>query len=567
VGIQSAQLLKYGAYIGGALLLILLWRWVARHQRTRRLDSIRQQWGRPLERKRKAQVTEAYFHLQKTKAPGSDADFYLDERTWQDLDMPTLHEHLDRTYTTPGEQVLYTLLRTPVLRQEPLSEREALIRWFLGRARQRETTLMELAELGRAGGEGLVELLWKELPPKPVTALVPYALFLVAVGAPFLAYLKDWKMLPVLALVFAMNAICHVLFQRRMLGFMEPIGYLGRMLAYTSQLVKNGSRGLPPEYVSVLSQSLTGARRILKRTAVVARMPGDDILFNYMNMYFLIQVRAFFSVLQLVEKYREQLQTIYQTVGFIDAMQSVASYRAGSEPGTICTPHLLAGECSLHVEQATHPLLANAVPNSLHLEKAEAGKGGIIITGSNMSGKSTFLRTMGVNALWAQTINTCTADSYRGGFFRLFTAIGRSDNLIAGKSYYLVEAEMIRRIVLTASEEPPALCIIDEMFRGTNSPERIAASVEVLRYLAGRRCCVLAATHDLEVPRMLQGHYQCYHFSEHLSDSGLTFDYQLKPGITEQRNAINLLGYLGYPQEIVGEAAQVARHLADHERQ
>jgi hypothetical protein len=544
-----------------------VWWWIARYQRARRLESVRQQWGKPLERKRKAPVTEAYFDLQKTQVPGSDADFRLDERTWQDLDMPVLYEHLDRTYTTPGEQVLYALLRTPVLRQEPLSEREVLIRWFSDNTRQRETTLMELVGLGRAGGEGLVELLWKELPSRPATAFVPYALSLVAAGAPLLAYLKGWKLLPVLALVFAVNAICHVLFQRRMLGFMEPIGYLGRMLAYASQLVKSGSRGLPPEYTSVLSRSLTGARRIRKRTAVVARMPGDDVLFNYMNMYFLIQVRAFFSVLRLVEKHRAQLQTIYQTVGFIDAMQSVASYRAGSEPGTICTPHLLAGECSVHVEQATHPLLANAVPNSLHLDKAEAGKSGIIITGSNMSGKSTFLRTIGVNALWAQTINTCTAVSYRGSFFRLFTAIGRSDNLIAGKSYYLVEAEMIRRIVLTASEEPPALCIIDEMFRGTNSPERIAASVEVLRYLADRRCCVLAATHDLEVPRMLQRRYQCYHFSEHLSDSGLTFDYQLKPGITEQRNAINLLGYLGYPPEIVSEAAQVARQLANHEGQ
>jgi heme exporter protein D len=562
---EVSQLLRYAVCVGGVLLLALLWWWFTVYQRRRLLSDIRQQWGRPWDRERKAQVTEAYFNLQKTQDARTSGVFHVDERTWQDLDMPTLYEHLDRTYTTPGEQVLHSLLRTPVLSQEPLSEREALINWFLTDTERRETVALELAGLGRLGGDRLTQLLWEELPEKPATAYIPYALFLVAIAAPVFCYLNQWSPVLVLMSVFGVNVICHALFQRRMVGFMDPIGYLGRMLAYASRLVQIGANGLPEEYVKILAQSLTGSRQILKRTAVVSRMPGDDVLFQYVNMYFLIQVRAFFSVLELVKKHRRQLQTVYETLGFIDAMQSVASYRAGSKPGSICTPRLVVAECSLRIEQATHPLLEDAVPNSLHLDYAQAGGSGIIITGSNMSGKSTFLRTVGVNALLAQTLYTCTAASYRGGFFRLLTAIGRSDNLIAGKSYYLVEAEMIRRIVLTASEEPPALCIIDEMFRGTNAPERIAASLEVLRYLAGSRCCVLAATHDLEVPRMLQSQYQCNHFSENLSDDGLTFDYSLKPGISEQRNAIRLLGYLGYPKSIVDKAANVARSLSDTE--
>lgn len=95
-----------------------------------------------------------------------------------------------------------------------------------------------------------------------------------------------------------------------------------------------------------------------------------------------------------------------------------------------------------------HPLIQDPVPNSLTV-----GAQGILVTGSNMSGKSTFLRTVALNALFAQTIYTCLAKSYRSLFLKLFTSIGRSDNIIEGKSYYLVEAQSILRIIKAIDAE------------------------------------------------------------------------------------------------------------------
>ena len=154
-----------------------------------------------------------------------------------------------------------------------------------------------------------------------------------------------------------------------------------------------------------------------------------------------------------------------------------------------------------------------------------------------MSGKSTFLRTVGVNALLAQTIATCPARVYRGCPVQLKTSIGRADNVVEGKSYYLEEALSVLRIIKAVNNDWVTLAIFDELCRGTNSEERIFAARQVLEYLVQRNVLVLAATHDLELTELLQETYDSWHFSEKVGELGLEFDYKLKKG-PATRNAI-----------------------------
>jgi DNA mismatch repair ATPase MutS len=107
----------------------------------------------------------------------------------------------------------------------------------------------------------------------------------------------------------------------------------------------------------------------------------------------------------------------------------------------------------------------------------------VLVTGSNMSGKSTFLRTVGVNAVLAQSLNTCLAHAYEAPVYQIRSCIGRADDLIAGKSYYLVEVESVLSLVKASDETAPHLFIFDELFRGTNAVERIAAGEAVLHAL------------------------------------------------------------------------------------
>ena len=98
------------------------------------------------------------------------------------------------------------------------------------------------------------------------------------------------------------------------------------------------------------------------------------------------------------------------------------------------------------------------------------------------------------------------------------------------------------------------LCVIDEPLSGTNLAERISASLEILRYLITHNALVVVSTHDLTLPEQLEPSYKSYHFTDDVDDQGLKFDFRLKEGVSSTSNAIKLLKYLGYPNELVDKA-------------
>ena len=190
----------------------------------------------------------------------------------------------------------------------------------------------------------------------------------------------------------------------------------------------------------------------------------------------------------------------------------------------------------------------------------------MLITGSNMSGKSTFLRTIGVTTIMAQTLNTCLAAAYEAPVFHVRSCIGRADDLLSGRSYYIVEVESLLGLVDASADTSPHLFLLDELFRGTNTVERIAAGQAVLRELvvAAHRPkphVVLAATHDGELVDLLSGVYAAYHFGDAVAADGLVFDHRLVPGRATTRNAIALLRLHGAPEALTTSALACAAEL------
>ncbi len=187
---------------------------------------------------------------------------------------------------------------------------------------------------------------------------------------------------------------------------------------------------------------------------------------------------------------------------------------------------------------------------------------GVALTGTNMSGKSTFLRMLGINIILSQTFYFALAKKYKASFFNIVSSISPNDDLLKGKSYYMAEAEGILRIVNALKKELPVFCPIDEIFRGTNPIERIAMSVEILTYINNEKTISIVATHDRELVDILKDSYEFYYFSEDVnSQSGLSFDYKLKSGVLQTRNAIKLLDYIGYPKEITEKAYKRAETI------
>ena len=271
-------------------------------------------------------------------------------------------------------------------------------------------------------------------------------------------------------------------------------------------------------------------------------------------MLLLLDVLVYNRCRAAVRQHAPAIRAVFEAVGYVDCALAVASFR---QRHATCVPHFGPAAEGIRLQAAYHPLVPGCVPNDLTL----AGPG-VLLTGSNMAGKTTFMRTLGVNALLAQTIATCPATAYRAPFCRVLTSLSLADSLPTGKSYYLVEAETMRQLLLTCDAAPGSyLLLLDELFKGTNTQERIAANKAVLAYLQPRSW-VVAATHDGELGTLLQSCFVEYHFCETVTAEDWYFDYRLKAGPLTTRNAIRLLARLHYPSQVVAAAQALSATLA-----
>ena len=247
--------------------------------------------------------------------------------------------------------------------------------------------------------------------------------------------------------------------------------------------------------------------------------------------------------------------------GQIEAAVVIGSYR-NSLQGSYCIPKIgyeRNADRHMEIEELYHPLLTDVVKNSITTRK------GVLITGSNASGKSTFLRAVAICAVLAQTIHTCPADRYEAPALRIYSSMALKDDLLGGQSYYMVEIRSIKRIldqVKQAEEEQcHVLCFVDEVLRGTNTVERIAASTQIMKMLAADYVLCFAATHDVELTKLLEKEYDNYHFEELIAEDDIHFPYKLLKGPATTRNAIALLKVLGYDERIITEAEAMAEEF------
>lgn len=177
-----------------------------------------------------------------------------------------------------------------------------------------------------------------------------------------------------------------------------------------------------------------------------------------------------------------------------------------------------------------------------------------IITGSNMAGKSSFLRTVGVAVCLAYAGGPVDAQTCQTGLFRLFTALSVSDSVTDGISYFYAEVKRLKALLLALEETQalPLIYLIDEIFRGTNNRERFIGSRAYIKALAGKRGWGLIATHDLELVKLADelAVVQNYHFRETVADGRLVFDYRLRPGPCPTTNALKIMQLEGLPVDV-----------------
>ncbi|WP_242845983.1 MutS-related protein [Clostridium novyi] len=461
--------------------------------------------------------------------------------------MDDVYCSIDRTFSTPGEQHLYKVLRTPLYDKSLLEKRNELISFFQDNSSIREKISLILHNLGKTDSY-VDSIFFEETTNYPKYKILCYVCSFSFILSLFMCLFWGFSRFGMIALSLSfINMFIHYSLNKVIREQVLSMVYLGNTISAAASILYLNCKQLK-EYNNKLNSLLKTLDPIRKNTFTINRIETLDIVGDYVNIMFLIKEINYFKSISTLIKHKKDLLDLYLIIGKIDTLISIASFRDGLPKYT--KPNFVDNSKFLSVTNLEHPLIQNAIPNSIDINNF-----GIIITGSNMSGKSTFLRTVGVNALLAQTIYTCIADSYSSSIFNIITSIKPGDDLLGGKSYYLAEAEALLRIINASNENIPCLCMIDEIYRGTNPIERINASYEILNYLSSHNALTLVATHDLQLTKMTNG-YKCYYFKEDVTNTGLTFDYKIKEGISPTRNAVKILKFLGYPSEIINKTEE-----------
>lgn len=491
----------------------------------------------------------------------------IDNITWNDLHMDDVYYKLNYSHSAAGDEYLYYRLRTPWQDKEELDQFEKHVQYFMEHADERVAMQLQFAKLGRMGKYSLFEYL-EYLDTLGERNNIRYflAILLVFFGIAMMFYSAPIGVC-VLLISLARNMMFYYKEQKEIEPYISSFHYILRLMEAAEKIGKEPIAEIEKERKELLSlcKAMEGFRRnsfiVLSgsRSGISVSSNPLEVIFDYARMIFYLDLIKFNQMLRMVREHLPEIDKMVTMAGSLETVIVTGEYRSYLQ-GEYCIPKLLSGledtECCLKMEQMYHPLLDNPVKNDIEVKR------GILLTGSNASGKSTFLRAVALNAVLAQTLHTCMASAYEGSMFRIYSSMSLQDDLESGDSYYMVEVKSIRRILMQVKEAEQngkrVLCFVDEVLRGTNTVERIAASTQILTALAKEHAVCFAATHDLELTKLLGSVYDNYHFEEEIIEDDIFFPYRIQRGPAVSRNAIALLKMLGYEETLVKNAEAMA---------
>ena len=482
----------------------------------------------------------------------------IDSITSNDLELNALQERIDCTQSAAGEEYLYWLLRSPLHDGASFTREQICYLQEPAHEPQRIRIQMLLRRLGHPGRYSLYHYLDRLDSLSLQNTAADYLAAILPIASVVLMF-QDVR-IGILCLIASL-IYCLISYfgrKRKIDPYLTCFRYILRLLECADALTAEKLPLFEKETASLsaVTKAMKAFRRgaglVISSSQMASANPVEVIL-DYTRMIFHLDLIRFHSMAAFAQKHCAEIDRICTCIGRIDAMISVSSF-AKSLPG-YCYPDLRDGQ-QMNMKGMYHPLLSDPVLNDFQMKRC------VLITGSNASGKSTFLKSAAICALLAQTIGVVPAVSYQGQRCRIFTSMALRDNLRGHESYFLAEIRSLKRIYAASGESSvPVLCFIDEVLRGTNTIERIASSAEILHAFAAEGILTFAATHDIELTELLQNDFDNYHFGEELKNGDVVFSYKIMPGKSTGRNAIRLLSELGFPENVTQRAQRRAEHF------
>ncbi|MGL4878330.1 MutS-related protein [Paraclostridium dentum] len=483
----------------------------------------------------------------------------IDDITWNDLNMDDIFKKINNTQSTAGQEVLYDMLRTPVYSQAVLTKRDKVIEFFKKNEKERYDIQFILGKLGKSNELYITNCLFNKEDNSKSNLLKFTLLSWIPAISLLLLFIH-----PMFLILTVGCVVLNVFISQRN----KVENYDANGFSYMISLV-NAANKIKEKNIFEIDENIDSIDASLKKLKNIKRksvgiqeksiMSDMDVFAEYANLIFLREIITYEKVKNTIIKNKKELKNVYGYVGTIDALIAIASFRESLDFYT--KPCLKISEKrednNIEFKDIYHPLVKEPVLNNGSFSK------GVLITGSNASGKSTFIKTIAINAIMAQTIYTCFAKEYKTSYFNIYTSMALKDDIHSSESYYIVEIKSLKRILDQVQNNIPCLCFVDEILRGTNTVERIASSCEVLKNIGNENTLCFAATHDVELTYMLDDIFENYHFEETITDNDIKFDYKIHRGRAQTRNAIKLLEFMGYDKKLVENSNYRAKNFLE----
>lgn len=479
---------------------------------------------------------------------------------------PSLFAMLDTTQTSLGSRRLGFLLRHPILDVDAIRDRQRAVFELV-----RDADACDALRLAFFHG--------REAPLERIAAflalprLLPGRLFRLTVAvcgilapAALAVSLRRPEFLPLALLTLAIGVGCQFA-TRRATALLRDAYLELEPLVRAAMDVAPLLRARTPE-----SDRLRSIRQhVLHDHAVplpairlwirMLRLHETGLLYGIVNVLTAWDLQWLLALESALERRRGRLETLVAALADLEAHLAIATWAA--ERRAVVFPRIHTGRAAeVDIRGGEHPLLppGRVVANDVVLGGEERL---VLVGGSNMAGKSTFLRMAALNTILAQIGSPVRAGAMSLVPLRLHANINVRDSLADGKSYFLVEVERVRDVLEAAAHDATVFGVFDELFRGTNSTERLAASREIARTLAASGGIFLLATHDQELMRLVCDEgvpgIGALHFRDEIEGGRMVFPYRAHAGVSRAHNALRLLELCGYPESIVGRARRFAR--------
>ncbi len=473
-----------------------------------------------------------------------------------DLDIfgkASLFQYMCRTTSKPASDRLAEYLNQPaalediLLRQKAVAELQPLTEW--------RQELMTLGYLNAGAGNDPAPLMqWlksedtflKTAREKILTGC--FSLLAMAAVTATIAGLPA----AILAPVFGVNFIFYFTRFRKISKLQEQVSRSSDLLkAYSAiiRLIEGRSFTSPllQKLQSAFTDEIAASDRIRQLSKLVGRLDYrlNVLVSAPLNLLFFTDIHFCLALEQWKREHASRIPGWFTAMAEFEALASMANMTFNN-PGWVY-PQVTEDYFVFRAEEMGHPLIpaGRRISNSFTTEGAGRA---IIVTGSNMSGKSTFLRTCGVNAVLAFAGAPVCASAFTVSLVRLHSSMRISDSLDENISSFYAELRRLRAIISGAESDPRAFLLLDEILRGTNSDDRYTGSVALIKQLTGYGAVAMVATHDLrlaglekELPQSIGN----YHFDVKVNDEELFFDYRLTPGICSSFNASLLMKKMG----------------------